>query len=124
MYFEVLLIYTAAHDDHQVLGSKILDRSYVHVNQLLLFSFLPVKLREEFKKNPEKLLNDHNMFANSKQASKFLRLWLTLNSNLQQESSIGNNMGERRGDFSSNISFVLREISSHRQQFRTAKLDI
>lgn len=51
MYFKVLLIYTAAHDGRQVLGSKILDRSYVHVNQLPLVSFFPVKLRAEvFKK--------------------------------------------------------------------------
>lgn len=94
MYFKVLLIYTAAHDGRQVLGSKILDRSYVHVNQLPLFSFFPVKLRAKvFKKTPVKLLNDHNVFANSKQVGKFLRLWLTLNSNLQQELSIGTDWG-------------------------------
>lgn len=47
MYFEVLLIYAAAQDGHQVLGSKILDRSYMHVNQSPLFSFFLVKLRAE-----------------------------------------------------------------------------
>lgn len=57
----------------------------MYVNQLLLFSFLTLKLRtEEFQKS-EKLLYVHDLIANSKQASKFFRLWLTLNSNLQQE---------------------------------------
>lgn len=47
MDFKVLIVYAAAHDGHQVLGSKMLDRAYVHVNQLPLFSFFLVKLRTE-----------------------------------------------------------------------------
>lgn len=83
----------------------------MYVNQLLLFSFLTLKLRaEEFQKS-EKLLYDHDLFANSKQANKFFRLWLTLNSNLQQEKNIGTALGERRReDFSSTISFVLKYV--------------
>lgn len=48
MYFNVLFIYAATHDGHQVLESKILDSSSVHANQSPLFSLFSVN--EEFKK--------------------------------------------------------------------------
>lgn len=82
-----------------------------------LLCFYPFQWNEGQKslKKPEKRLNDCDVLANNKQASKLLRLRPALNSNLQQELSTGTELGERRRwDLSCKVSFLLREISSHK----------
>lgn len=79
-----------------MMAIRFLDRSCVHINQLPLFSFFLVRLKAEGFQKLWKAAECHSASANSKQARKFLSLWLTLSSNLEQELSIGTNLGEKR----------------------------
>lgn len=112
IYFKIFLLM------HTMATTSLGQKSWIESISMLinLLCFYPFQWNKEQKglKKPEKLLNDCDMLANSKQASKFSRLRLALDNNLQQELSTGTDSGDRRQDLSSKVSFLLREISSHK----------